>query len=250
MPHFQSHGRTLFYRESGAGPLLVILPGNTASSVAHAPDLEHFSSHHRVVALDFLGTGGSERLDRWPEDWWLQGARDALTLVSHLGERRCLVLGCSGGAVSALWMAVLAPEVVRAVVADSVVARWSPEKLRAEVAAREQAPEELRAFWAEAHGADWREVVRRDGELLLDFASRGDGDVFDGRLAEIACPVLIAASLNDSSLPDVVTQVPQMARQIPLGEAHLLNQGDHALIWTARERFLSAAAAFFTTAPA
>ena len=109
MPFFHSHHHHLFYREQGSGELLLILSGNTASSALHKAELEYFGRRFHAAALDFLGTGQSERLATWPQDWWQQGARDALTLVDHLGAREAIFMGTSGGAVAALWAAILAP---------------------------------------------------------------------------------------------------------------------------------------------
>ena len=54
-------GHRLHYREHGRGPLLIILPGNTASSALHERELVEFCRTIHAVALDLLGTGQSER---------------------------------------------------------------------------------------------------------------------------------------------------------------------------------------------
>ena len=138
MPFFHSHQHRLFYREQGSGELLLILPGNTASSALHMGELEYFGRRFHAAALDFLGTGQSERLATWPQDWWQQGARDALALVEHLGAREAIFMGTSGGAVAALWAAILAPQRVRAVIADSTAAGIPAQQLRALLADRAQ----------------------------------------------------------------------------------------------------------------
>ena len=63
MPHFAHHGHRLFYREQGEGTLLMILPGNTASSACYEGELNYFSRRYRAVSLDFAGTGASDRLE-------------------------------------------------------------------------------------------------------------------------------------------------------------------------------------------
>jgi valacyclovir hydrolase len=42
MPFFNNNDHQLFYREVGTGPLLLILPGNTASSACHEGEMQHF----------------------------------------------------------------------------------------------------------------------------------------------------------------------------------------------------------------
>jgi valacyclovir hydrolase len=77
MPTFFHNDHQLFYREEGSGPLLLLLPGNTASSASHAGELAYFGQRYCAVSLDFWGTGQSDRLAEWPEDWWEVGAQDA-----------------------------------------------------------------------------------------------------------------------------------------------------------------------------
>ena len=84
MPYFEWKGRRLFYRQRGEGDLLLILPGNTASSACHEAELAYFSDRYQVVALDFLGSGdrialrfgrmtgmikGRTRRRRWWNTW-------------------------------------------------------------------------------------------------------------------------------------------------------------------------------------
>ena len=161
----------------------------------------------------------------------------------HLGYEHCVAVGTSGGAVVALLMAILSPQRVRAVIADSCVERWSPEQLQAAVAERARRTPEQVAFWQHAHGNDWQQVVNADTRLLRQLAQRG-GDWFNGRLGEIHCPVLFTASLRDETLPDVERQVCAMAKQIPNCRIFFVNQGGHPLMWSQPEDIRRAADCF------
>ncbi len=246
MPIVAYSNRHLFYRERGDGRLLFILPGNTSSSAHHEGELAHFGQRYRAVTLDFWGTGSSGRIPVWPDDWWEQGARDATALVERLGYEHCVAVGTSGGAVVALLMAILSPERVQAVIADSCVERWPPVQLQAAVAERDRQTPEQEAFWRYAHGDDWQQVVDADSGLLLRLAQRG-GDWFDGRLREIRCPVLFTASLRDEALPDVERQVRAMVRQIPDSRVFFASHGGHPLMWSRPGDFRRAADCFFHT---
>jgi len=123
MPFFKHDGRQLFYRTEGSGPLLLVLPGNTASSASHVGELAAFSRSYQVTALDPLGTGRSDRIALWPETWWEQNAHAAASLVAHLGYEHCIAMGTSGGGITALLLALICPARVRAVIADSCVER-------------------------------------------------------------------------------------------------------------------------------
>lgn len=237
MPHFVHNSRHLFYREQGNGPLLIILPGNTASSACHEEEMTYFSRHYRAVALDFWGTGQSDRIDVWPEDWWETAAYDVSALVKHLGEEHAALIGTSGGGVVALLTPILFPERVWAVVADSCIERYPAALLRMVVTERRQRTEKQIAFWQFAHGDDWQQVVDADSERLLKAAQQGALDWARGRLKDIHCPVLLTASLCDKSLPDVGQKICRMAEQIPDSRVLLVNAGDHPLMWSRREDF-------------
>ena len=246
MPYFVHNGHRLFYRENGAGPLLLILPGNTASSALHEGELHYFGVRYRAVALDFWGTGQSDRLQAWPDDWWAQGARDAAALVDHLGYQQALVMGTSGGAVVGYLMAILYPQLVRGVIADSAVERLPAPTLTREMESRARRTPGQVGFWQKAHGDDWPQVVEADSEYLLRFEKAG-GDCFHGRLREIRCPVLLSASLEDEMLPEVETQIRAMSAQIEGSQVYLAQKGSHPLMWNRPDEFRRVADGFLAS---
>ena len=232
MPHFNYYQHRIFYRQQGEGPLLLILPGNTAASICHQDEIDYFSKRYCAVSLDFLGTGNSDRLAIWPKDWWAKGADQVQALITHLGYDKALVIGTSGGAVVALLLAIHFPQHVRGVIADSTIERFAPEILQRNVIeGRSQPTSEQIQFWSFVHGDDWEQVVDADTTLLHQLAKQG-GDWLGGRLNEIQCPVLLTASLEDEFLPDIVSQLTSMARQIPECCIFLTNSGGHPLMWT------------------
>jgi pimeloyl-ACP methyl ester carboxylesterase len=227
----------LHYRQQGQGPLLLILPGNTASSACHLGELAHFSQRFSALSLDFLGTGQSDRVAKWADDWWQSGARQVRALLDHLDRESCTIMGTSGGAVVALWAAILYPEHVRAVIADSCVPVFTPEMLAANVIQdrARRTPEQV-AFWRHAHGGDWERVVEADTDMIRRFVEQG-GDWFGERLAEVRCPVLLTASKQDAALPHVSRQNCHMAEQISEGRLYLHHEGGHPLMWSQPEVF-------------
>lgn len=247
MPEFTDQGHRLFYREQGRGEPLLILHGNTASSAVHPGELAHFGQRYRAVALDALGCGQSDRLAVWPVDWWKQYALHARALIAQIGAQRCIVVGTSGGAIAALWLAALAPQAVRAVVADSCVSRLSPARLH-EIVSEERAqrtPGQI-AFWQAAHGADWEQVIAADNQLMLALADTG-GDMLAGcPLERIACSVLFTASRQDSALPDADQQQIDLARSVRAGRVYIHDTGDHPLMWSEPAVFRVIADAFLS----
>lgn len=236
MPFFKNNGHQLFYRETGQGPLLLILPGNTASSAWHEGELDHFGQRYHATALDFWGTGQSDRMQVWPDNWWEQGAHDAAALIRHLGYSHAVVMGTSGGAVVALLTTIFYPALVRGVIADSTVEYFPAPTLSQAIQERSPCTEGQIGFWRRVHGEDWEQVVKADSDFLLRFERMG-GDPFQGRLNEIQCPVMLSASLEDKSLPDGEAQLRRMAGQIKKCRLFLALEGSHPLMWSRADEF-------------
>lgn len=254
--HYQNYH--IHYRQQGneTAPIALILPGNTASSAYHSGELDFFESlGYRAVAPDLLGTGQSDRLPRpWPVDWFEQNAAACSALIDHLAaghEPSALVCGTSGGAIVALWMAILFPAQVQAVIADSEAVRFSAEMFRALAAGRSQRTPQQAAFWSGAHGDDWQSVVDADTELFSSIeksrAAGGAWEIHQGRLPEIHCPVLFTCSLTDDLIPFAGAQMIEMASLVPGSQFYAVNQGSHPLMWSCPHHFQSAVRAFVQT---
>lgn len=275
MPHLAWSGYRLFYREAGepGRPLLVLLPGATASSANYSAELEHFGRRFHVAALDFLGTGGSDRLPIWPASWWEDGAAQAAALAAHLGAAQYAVMGTRGSGSVALLAALWDPGRVAGVIADGCVERLTAEDLERVVHERDPATHgmarqrgrpdaelldillgrgvlslgqrlanrRLRGFWQAAHGPDWEDVVTADSAFHLRLAANGGWDPFAGQLAQIRCPVLLTGSPTDPLLPDLDARQAAMAEQLPDCRRWLANGDDHPSLWACVPGFFRAA---------
>lgn len=250
MPFFMHNEMRVHYLDKGEGPLLMVLPGNTASSAVHQGEVEHFSHNHRVVCPDWPGTGRTGRLAEWPLDWWQRNVDVVIALLDHLGEEKAILVGSSGGGLVALTAAILHPTRVRALIAESCVQHYPPERVREMIEGRREPSPELIGFWQFAHGEDWQDVVAADTDLLRRIAAEGEKDFFEGRLGEIGCPAMLAGSYTDDVAPDVPGQMLAMTRQIPEAQLLLVNGGGHPLMWTRPEPFRRAADAFLAALPA
>jgi pimeloyl-ACP methyl ester carboxylesterase len=57
MPYFVYDGKRIFYRDEGKGDVVLLLPGNTASSASHDAEVEFFTNYFRVICPDYAGYG-------------------------------------------------------------------------------------------------------------------------------------------------------------------------------------------------
>jgi pimeloyl-ACP methyl ester carboxylesterase len=119
-------GVRLAYTESGSGdPPMLLVHGWSCDHTYFAPQFAHFSTNHRVVAVDLRGHGES---DKPVQEYSMAGfAADLRWLCEQLGLERPVVVGHSMGGVIAFEMAARYPEHVGAVVAVDTPLVPAPE---------------------------------------------------------------------------------------------------------------------------
>ena len=123
MKTFSHEGRTLAYTEYGDGSrIVVLLHGLLLSQRMHEPLAKALAARgNRVLTLDLLGHGGSERpLDPQCYSMTFFGEQ-VIALLDHLEIDEAVVLGTSLGANTAIEAAALAPDRLRGMVIEMPV---------------------------------------------------------------------------------------------------------------------------------
>jgi pimeloyl-ACP methyl ester carboxylesterase len=120
---FLHAGKRLAYTSYGEGPrLTVLLHGLLFNQRMHDELARALADRgHRVVTLDLLGHGESDR----PTDMWhysmSEFGREVVALLDHLEVEEAVVMGSSLGANAALEAASVAPERLRGMVIEMPV---------------------------------------------------------------------------------------------------------------------------------
>ncbi len=143
MAHFQFEGQRIAYTEYGGGPAavtssgsrgraahsatasarpLILVHGLLLSQTMHRPLARDLAARgNRVVTVDLLGHGESDR----PRDMWRYSMRffaeQVLALMDHLELEQAVVMGTSLGANTALEIALEAPQRLRGMVIEMPV---------------------------------------------------------------------------------------------------------------------------------
>lgn len=228
----------------GKGPLLIILPGNTASSAAHENEINYFANRYRAASIDFLGTGKSDRLAHWTADWWEAGSHQIAALIDHLGYEQAVLLGSSGGAITAIATAINYPEKIKAVVADSLALHFTEAMYTHNVLqGRSNPTEQKRMFWTAMHGPDWQTVIDNDSKMIKQVVENG-GACIKGAPEAIACPVLLTFAEHDSFLPHMGETAAELKAALLDCEVKIFPNGDHPLMWTNPKDFFESADSF------
>jgi pimeloyl-ACP methyl ester carboxylesterase len=243
-----ARNRSMYYRDEGSGPVVVLLPGQTASSAHFTREIRQLRATHRVIAPDFVGTGMSQRVASFSSDFWVQAAADVLALMTHLGEEHYILVGCSGGGIVALILAAMRPELVHAIVLDSTPEWITPADLEHILAERRAHFAESREFWEKGHGDDWERVVSCDSDFLQALAAQG-GLHLGKWLMKVECPALMVASTADELLPRAAEDAWRLACQIRQGRLYVTCEGGHPVAWTAPDEFDHVVGGFLAQIP-
>lgn len=235
MSYFTYQSKKIFYSESGTGRPVMMLHGNTASSKLFELFLPLYQQHFKVILIDFLGNGESDRVPEFPADLWIWQAHQATALIEHLNCGKVSLIGTSGGAWTALNAALQRPDLVDKVVADSFHGRTLPDdfsdSLTAERTAAKNDPfsRQLYEWW---QGEDWEQVVDLDTAALVKCAKE-KLPLFCRPLESLAAPVLFTGSLEDNMCKeDFVDEYREMTQLVPDGEIHIFKTGGHPAIAT------------------
>lgn len=230
--YYDYNGKKIFYRDMSKGDVIVLLPGNTASSAAHINEIDYFSKNYRVICPDYIGYGQSERTNKLPDNFWYESALMILGLMKDLNVDKYKIIGSSGGGLIGLNMAIIAPEKTELIVADSLIGEYIDESISSKIIkSRAHTDKRIQEFWRYTHGEDWEKVIEFDSNMIGQFSKRGKS-IFNGNLNKIKCPVLLIGSLNDELVPDIQSNMGKICKQIKNAKLLLYSYGRHPVMWT------------------
>jgi pimeloyl-ACP methyl ester carboxylesterase len=120
---FELEGHRLVYDDYGDGERVVLLlPGLLFSRKMHGPLAETLADRgHRVLCLDLLGHGDSDRPDEMASYSMTIFGKQAIALLDHLEVEQAVIGGTSLGANTSLEAAAAAPDRVRGLVIEMPV---------------------------------------------------------------------------------------------------------------------------------
>ncbi len=255
-------GGGLYVRERGTGLPLLLVHGFTGSSEAWGEELlDELASEFRLLAVDLIGHGCSDRPHE-PKRYALASqVRDLCALLDSRGVERAVWLGYSMGGRIALGAALLCPQRIRGLVLESASAGLDSDgERRARIAHDETLARRLEDDGLEKFVAYWmgfplfatqaklgpaalereRERRLRNDPAALAASLRGMGTgvqpSFWKRLHDVRAPALVLAGSEDEKFCALARR---MAARLPQAQLELIPGAGHAPHLEQPETYLS-----------
>ncbi|HEX6444132.1 MAG TPA: alpha/beta fold hydrolase [Streptosporangiales bacterium] len=232
-------GPTLAYVDRGprTDAAVVLLHSLGTDHRMWQPQLDALAAHHRVVAVDSRGHGGSGWRPGLTVDRWVD---DIARLLDHADVRRAMFTGVSMGGVQALGFALRHPDRTAGLVLADTFAELTPYVAEARIAAMSGSATELgMPAYADRYVADTftttpfvaeAELVR-DAiatmalEPYLESVRTCFGVRLESRLPEIDAPTLVLWGERDAKTPCELSE--RLATGIPGATLHVLRDAGH-----------------------
>lgn len=251
MAYFKYNDYNVYFQEIGEGSPLLLLHGNSASSKMFDYVIDLYKEKFKLILVDFLGHGKSDRIKEFPTDLWYDEAMQVIQLIEVNNYGKVNLIGTSGGALVALNVALERSDLVNKVIADSFegeeaiasIVGYIPEERQ-----QSKSNEEGRMFWEYCHGKDWERVVDNDTAAIIKH-NESIKNFFHKDLSQLCAPVMLTASLEDEFAQVAGLDFSQLymviSNKIVNGKLHLFQSGGHPAIITNALEFSNIAKEFF-----
>jgi 2-hydroxy-6-oxonona-2,4-dienedioate hydrolase len=243
--------------EAGTGFPLILLHGTGGHAETYLRNIGPLSRHFRVLAIDMVGHGYTDRIDG---DYTMDTFADHVAgLIDTIGADQVFLSGESLGGGVACWTALKYPQKIRALSLNTGILARPDEKGLADLADIEQRTEQLadnisaetvrrRLEWLVYDPASMTDemvalrlkVYSQPGMaetmvkvmktvLTMNRAAYGDVDYYDHTLAQIQCPALVIWTEHNPGKS--FEAIKPAIDSIPQAEVHLLQGAGHWPQW-------------------
>src|SRR5262245_34641951 len=221
----------IYYRESGGGPPLVFLHGGWGYEVYDfGRQIAALSSRRHILIPDRSGYGRSPQITSLPVDFHQRAAEETLRFLDALRIERAALWGHSDGAVIAALLGLRSPARFSALILEafhySRAKTGSLDFFRTMIADPERAGGRAISALTRDHGEGWRKVLERNAMAWLELAGLGPGDLYGGRLSELAVPALFVTGGRDPRTEP--GDLDAIRRELPQAGSWIIEEAGHS----------------------
>ena len=210
------------YIEKGEGFPLILLHGNGENNEYFTHQIEYFSKHYRVIALDTRGHGKTTRGEE--EFTLVQFAEDLKKFLDSMAIKKVIILGFSDGGNIALLFALKYQEYIQALIIDGANIYPSGVKTHAQLS--------MRAGYAVVSlFAPFSKKALAHKEMLRLMTH--EPNITPSELAKITVPTLVMAGSRDIIKKEHTKEIYHALRKARLA----IIDGDHFIATKKFEHF-------------
>jgi pimeloyl-ACP methyl ester carboxylesterase len=244
--YFIYNNKQVFYEEIGTGEPLILLHGNSVSSKMFNSIIDLYKDDYKLILIDFLGHGESERVDVFTTDFWYDQGLQVIELCETNGYKNVNLIGTSGGAIAAINVALERPDLISKVIADSFEGESSIEEFAGTVVDERlhaKADEGAIQFWRYMHGDDWRMVVDQDTDVVIKH-HKEIKDFFHKDISKLKVAMLMTGTTKDEYISKISDIYNELDKKIHDCSIHVFEEGGHPSMMTSAEAFAVIAKTF------
>lgn len=263
MPYLEVMDKKIYYEEHGKGEVVVFLNGIMMSTASWAPFIKAFSSQHKMLLVDFLDQGRSDKADdEYTQDLHVEMLKE---LLEKLNYHKVHLFGVSYGGEVAQLFALKYQDMVKSLILSNTTSYT------------DRSMQELERSWdyaAATHDASvffsstmpgiysykfYEENYEWLKEREIQFGKIFDEEWYEGfrraaksahnlntteRLQEIKVPTLIISSELDTVTPIKYQEV--LYKGIPNSKWVLIKDAGHASMYEKPYEFMSLVMGFIS----
>lgn len=251
MSYYNYQSKNIYFKEMGTGKPLLLLHGNTASSNMFLNIASQYAKKYKVILIDFLGHGKSDRLEQFPVDLWYEEAQQVIEFLSQKKYDDVFLLGSSGGALVAINIALERPDLVSKVIADSFEGTMAIDAFTANIVNDRDFSKQnqgARMFYQAMQGDDWESVVDNDTNAIAEH-SKLIRKFFHRPISALQADILMTGSNEDEFVTSVDTEFyrktySKMIEEIGHGDFYLFEHGGHPAMLSNQTLFVQKTLSF------
>ena len=220
----------IYKSQNNAGNLLLIHDNGQSSKIFDS-EIKFYNSYFNTMTVDLSGHGKSQRSSDVKNNFWISNAIAISELCEKVNFKRFSVIGIGGGGLVALNIALINPNIVKNIFAESIPGiKPDLNYMNSILQYREGIKEsDKKNFFYSLNGTKWEKILDEDSIMLRTFTESG-GSYLIGDLGQINSHVLLAGSSGYDLIPDIEDRLSEVSGLLKKAQVHIFSSAKYPLI--------------------
>ena len=234
MPTYSNKNNKIYYNiyksQKNAGNLLLIHDNGQSSKIFDS-ELKFYTSYFNIMTVDLSGHGKSlTSLDK-KNNFWISNAIAISELCEKTKFKKFSVIGIGGGGLVALNIALINPDIVKNIFAESIPG-LEPDLnyINSILQYRDDIKDsDKKNLFHTLNGTKWEKILDEDSAMLQTFTETGSSYLI-GNPDQINSRVLLAGSSGYDLIQDIEDKLRVMSGLFKKSQVHIFSAAKYPLI--------------------